>query len=296
MDENIEDLLKQSNEVISEVKKFSIESLGLPIGKSFETFKEDNQGYFWVYAAKKYELGSQINEFDDDRPYAFFENNNEAVKHSEKLRSKGYDTFIFEGEAHGGGDTKITLPFLKASAHRKAEVLIHESVHAYLAENFDNDNFPEIPYDLNESLATHVGKQGAMKFCEIHYPEQYDLGKRSLKLFSEFAKLVNSYHNMLQIYYMHGLIEKKEEFLDFFKEELESLSPGWFKDTKFNNAFLIRHIDYTKLYPIVSGYFNDNRRSIRGFFGASKNEQIAKLNHLLRLKDERKVILAETLK
>ncbi|MBU0470039.1 MAG: aminopeptidase [Nanoarchaeota archaeon] len=288
MNQDLESLLNRTKEVISEVRSFSLECLGLPIKKGFNDFKEDGQNYFWVYVSEKRSLNSVVNKELQNRP-CFFDDREKAEDFSRQYQSKGYDTYVYEGSAHSG-EPQITLSFINSSIYRKASVLIHESVHNFLEDCSRDKDFSKIPYDLNEALATYIGERGALNFCKIHYPSQVIIGLKNITFFEEFSKRINVYHSLLQVNYANGLGEEKI-ILDSFKKELKSMGIPCKREDDFNNAYLAMFINYTRLYPIISNYFSDGRRTIKGLFGCSRKKKITKFERLLKLREEFTLVL-----
>ncbi|UFH56541.1 aminopeptidase [Spirosoma sp. KNUC1025] len=165
------DSLKQKIELIQEIKRFAIDSLGLNKSGSYESFY-DQQGkpILWVVtAAEPYQLiGKQwtfpiIGTFS----YKGFFEKDWADSTVSQLKRDGFDTRINEVSAWstlGFLNDPILSSFLNRSVGSLAELIIHELTHGTL--------FVKNSLEYNENLADFVGEYGAQRFLAQKYGKQ----------------------------------------------------------------------------------------------------------------------------
>ena len=165
------DSLKRKIELVREIKRFAIDSLGLDKSGSYESFY-DQQGkpILWVVtAAEPYQLiGKQwifpiIGQFS----YKGFFKKDWADSTVTELKREGLDTRISEVSAWstlGFLNDPILSSFLDRSEGSLAELIIHELTHGTL--------FVKNSLEYNENLADFVGEYGAQRFLAQKYGRQ----------------------------------------------------------------------------------------------------------------------------
>jgi len=236
-------------DLINDVKEFSEAELGIAIINGFSTLDlEEGKEFFWVYASPKDRIK---NPFEREMPYKFFEDREEAYKLERKLK-KEFDTHVFSAYVHGGKrGCPITKGLFDSSPHGIIGKILHEGTH-----EFKYRNFPEIPYYLEEPIATYVGTVGAVEYCEKKEPSHLSAAKKHLQWTIDFFDFANKYYNLLSECYRNN--EKRSSLLRKGTIELREMG---FKDKKINNAYLLRQFDYANYYPIV--FEEMDRRPIR---------------------------------
>ncbi len=162
------DSLKGKIELIREIKRFSVDSLGLEPSGSYESFY-DQQGkpILWVVTAcEPYELVARKWHFPIIGTFSykgFFEKDRADTLVAD-LKEEGLDTRIGEVSAWstlGFLDDPILSSFLDRSEGSLAELIIHELTHGTL---FIKNNL-----EYNENLADFVGEYGALRFLAWKY-------------------------------------------------------------------------------------------------------------------------------
>ncbi|GAB4027181.1 aminopeptidase [Spirosoma gilvum] len=162
------DSLKDKIELIREIKRFAIDSLGLDKSGSYESFY-DQQGkpILWVVtAAEPYQLVAKQWHFPIIGTFSykgFFEKDRADSTVSELKREK-FDTRIGEVSAWstlGFLDDPILSSFLDRPVGSLAELIIHELTHGTL--------FIKNSLEYNENLADFVGEYGALRFLAQKY-------------------------------------------------------------------------------------------------------------------------------
>ncbi|WP_338872326.1 aminopeptidase [Spirosoma sp. SC4-14] len=162
------DSLKQKIELIREIKRFAIDSLGLDKSGSYESFYDQHgKPILWVItAAEPYQLVARQWHFPIIGTFSykgFFEKDRADSTVSE-LNREGYDTRISEVSAWstlGFLNDPILSSFLDRRVGSLAELIIHELTHGTL--------FVKNSLEYNENLADFVGEYGALRFLAQKY-------------------------------------------------------------------------------------------------------------------------------
>lgn len=162
------DSLKRKIELIREIKRFAIDSLGLDKSGSYESFY-DQQGkpILWVAtAAKAYQLIGKQWKFPIIGTFSYkgFFEKDWADSTIAELKREGWDTRIGEVSAWstlGFLNDPILSSFLNRPEGSLAELIIHELTHGTL--------FVKNSLEYNENLADFVGEYGAQRFLAQKY-------------------------------------------------------------------------------------------------------------------------------
>ncbi|MGV3557981.1 aminopeptidase [Larkinella arboricola] len=167
-DASFPDSLKRKIELIQEIKRYSIDSLGINPSKNYTTFYDQHgQPILWVVvASEKYRLTAKEWEFPVIGTFAYkgFFEKDRADQELNALKQQGFDTRLNEVSAWstlGFFRDPILSSMLKRSEGQLAELIIHELTHGTL---FVKDNL-----EYNENLADFVGEYGALKFLTQKY-------------------------------------------------------------------------------------------------------------------------------
>lgn len=162
------DSLKQKIELIREIKRFAIDSLGLDKSGSYESFY-DQQGkpILWVVtAAEPYQLVARQWHFPVLGTFSYkgFFEKDRADSLVASLKREGLDTRTAEVSAWstlGFLNDPILSSFLNRPVGSLAELIIHELTHGTL--------FVKNSLEYNENLADFVGEYGALRFLGQKY-------------------------------------------------------------------------------------------------------------------------------
>ncbi|RRB02380.1 aminopeptidase [Larkinella rosea] len=167
-DASFPDSLKQKIELIQEIKRYAVDSLGINPSKNYTTFYDQHgQPILWVVvASEKYRLNAKEWAFPIIGTFAYkgFFEHERAMQELDALKQQGYDTRLNEVSAWstlGFFRDPILSSMLKRSEGQLAELIIHELTHGTL---FVKDNL-----EYNENLADFVGEYGALKFLTQKY-------------------------------------------------------------------------------------------------------------------------------
>ncbi len=167
-DKNFPDSLKKKLQLVNDIRRFAIDSLGLKNSKNYTAvYDQKGKPALWVltacepFAMTAYEwkfplLGAVSYK-------GFFEKEN-GLPELEALKQEGYDT---DYSPTGGWSTlgwfkdPILSNMLRRSEGQLAELIIHELTHATL--------YLPGSVDYNENFATFTGEQGALQFLAYRF-------------------------------------------------------------------------------------------------------------------------------
>jgi len=167
-DPQFPDSLKARLNLIEEVRKYGIDSLGLTDTENYKTmFDQKGKEVMWVVmACEPFQLKPKEWDFPivGSVPYKGFFNEKLAVQLKSQLETDGWDVIV---RNPGGWSTLgwFTDPILSKMLSRSegdlANLIIHEMSHATI--------FVKDSIDFNENLATFIGDRGAEKFLIDKY-------------------------------------------------------------------------------------------------------------------------------
>ena len=225
-DPSFPDSLKQRIRLIQEIRKFSVDSLGLNPSDNYSTFYDQHgKPILWVVtASERYRLAAKEWKFPivGTFPYKGFFDEAKANRQEAELIEAGYDTDINEVSAWstlGYLRDPILSSMLYRSQGSLTNLILHELTHGTL---FVKNNL-----ELNENLASFVGDWGAIRFLTYKYgPDSEELKKY------DFSKKYND------AYAQHILRGGRQ--LDSLYATFRDQKVGVRKDTLKRN--LIRHI------------------------------------------------------
>jgi len=167
-DQSFPDSLKKKLQLVEDIRRFAIDSLGLKNSRNYTTvYDQKGKPALWVltacapFAMEAYEwkfplLGAVS--------YKGFFEKEKGLPELEALKKLGYDT---DYSPTGGWSTlgwfkdPILSNMLRRSEGQLAELLIHELTHATL--------YLPGSVDYNENFATFTGEQGALQFLAARY-------------------------------------------------------------------------------------------------------------------------------
>lgn len=162
------DSLKQKIELIREIKRFAIDSLGLDKSGSYESFYDQHgKPILWVItAAEPYQLVARQWHFPILGAFSYkgFFEKDRADSTVSDLKREGFDTRTGEVSAWstlGFLNDPILSSFLDRPVGSLAELIIHELTHGTL--------FIKNSLEYNENLADFVGEYGALRFLAQKY-------------------------------------------------------------------------------------------------------------------------------
>jgi predicted aminopeptidase len=246
--------------LIAKARQFAVETIGLNAGSSYTTFYDTSGAplAFNLSAAQRDALVPYIWFFPivGEVPYLGFFDEDYLRRVEQDLIDAGYDTFTYEVDAYstlGLFEDPVRSTMLRRNRVSLAETIIHELLHNTVWRTGDTT--------FNESLATFVGRQGAMEFLEEEYGDEADWPVLAVELYAD-TDAVNAFllelYSDLEAHYTRPLtaeakINGREAVYqaarDRFAEELlpTLVHPDWFDsyaDLPTNNAWMLGHHRY----------------------------------------------------
>ncbi|GAB4022356.1 aminopeptidase [Spirosoma koreense] len=162
------DSLKRKIELIRDIKRFAIDSLGLDPSGSYESFYDQHgKPILWVVTgAEPYALVAKQWHFPVIGTFSYkgFFEKDWADSTVSTLKREGFDTRTSEVSAWstlGFLNDPILSSFLDRPEGSLAELIIHELTHGTL--------FVKNSLEYNENLADFVGEYGAQRFLAQKY-------------------------------------------------------------------------------------------------------------------------------
>lgn len=221
-DPTVNDDVKEKLMYTEEVRRYSMDSLGLENSRNYTTFF-DQQGkpVMWVVTGcLPYEMKAKEWWFPviGKVSYKGFFKEEKALREEKKVQSQGYETGIYNPSAWstlGLFTDPILSEMLNRGPGNLAELMIHELTHATL--------YLESNVDFNENFATFIGEQGAIHFLRYRYGEKSRELQRYRDLLSD-TRLYQSY-----------MIESANRLDSLYK----SFDETWSRDDKENAKQLL---------------------------------------------------------
>jgi len=237
------------------VLEFGRSELGLDFAGSFEKFDSSRESMNWLYVSYPDEIESAIRRHSRHVPFKASWDIKYLRRSAAAYRGRGFDTYIFTAEGHGGGKCPITPALLASSPARRGYVVIHEGWHSTL-----RNQGVKIPYPLEEATGRVIGCFGIIQFAGKRADRE--LLTQALdqeRDWALFANFINRQHKKLTKLYWDGgknPARRKRELLEKAAAEAAKLRKGMKTDwerkeleAKLNNAFFLRYHDYTCYYP-----------------------------------------------
>ena len=167
-DPSFPDSLKGKLQLIGEIRRYAVDSLGINDSKSYTTvYDQRGKPILWVVTASEpYRLVAKEWKFPllGKFSYKGFFDYDRCLEEEKELKAQGYDTDINEVAAWstlGWFRDPILSSMLYRSEGSLASLIIHELTHSTL---FVKDNL-----EYNENLADFVGDYGALRFLAHKY-------------------------------------------------------------------------------------------------------------------------------
>jgi predicted aminopeptidase len=206
-DPSFPDSLKQKLKLITEIKKYAVDSLGINPSNNYTSFyNQQNQSILLtVSACEPYSFKPKEWTFPflGTVSYKGFFNMKEAKKEIRSLKEKGYDIDFYSPSGWstlGWFKDPILSNMLKRSDGSIANLIIHELTHGTLYVK-NNVNF-------NENLANFIGDKGAEKFLIYKYGKDskpyinYEQKKEDEKIYNEY--ILKSTERLDSLYHLLG--------------------------------------------------------------------------------------------
>lgn len=255
------DSLKVRLELINEIRKYAIDSLGLKDTENYKTlYDQKGKEVLWVViASEPFQLKSKEWKFPviGSVPYKGFFKKERADNLKKELETEGWDVIV---RNPGGWSTLgwFTDPILSKMLTRSegdlANLIIHEMSHATI--------FVKDSVEFNENLSTFIGDRGAEQFLLYKYgpdskeyisylQEDSDYLKYVDHMLRGAQKLDSLYSTMESTDSLSRKIMLKENLIRQIVKNMDTLSlaltkepSARFRKTLPNNAYFINYRQY----------------------------------------------------
>ncbi|MFC1495627.1 aminopeptidase [Thermodesulfobacteriota bacterium] len=275
--DSLDDGIKLKLQLVSEIKKFGEERLGLRKTDSYEKvyLKSGRSPIYVLSACPKDSLKRKTWWFPivGNMPYLGFFDQKKAEKKKNKLKNEDMDVIMRTAGAYstlGWFDDPVTLNLLAGSTVDLVETILHEMTHTTLYIKGNGE--------FNEGLANLVGKIGAISFFRNKYGTAHPFTfEAENNLFDEllFSGYINSLiDDLIEIYssdlsYQHKIRQREEIFRAY--HEKHSKSKGEYKTERFkyfgthdfNNAYILSIALYRREFPKFYKMLEENNNSVR---------------------------------
>lgn len=255
------DSLKARLQLINEIRKYAIDSLGLKDTENYKTlYDQKGKEVMWVViASEPFQLKSKEWRFPiiGSVPYKGFFKKELAENLKKELEAEGWDVIM---RNPGGWSTlgwftdPILSKMLKRSEGDLANLIIHEMSHATI--------FVKDSIEFNENLSTFIGDRGAEQFLLYKYgPESKEyitylqedsdylkyvahMLRGALKLDSLYATINESDPLPQKKKLKENLIRQIVNSMDTLSLALTKEPSARFRKTLPNNAYFINYRQY----------------------------------------------------
>ena len=281
--------LKQKFLLVSEIKNFAEEQLGLkPTSNYTKYYETKNKAIVYVLsAAPADKMETYVWKFPvmGGFPYKGYFDKNLALEEEQKMKAKGYDTYVRDVIAYstlGILRDPLISTMLQYDTYQIANVIIHESTHATI--------FIKDKVEFNENLASFVGYQGALEFLRHKYGPGSDYEKHAVNVNADgkiFAAYINYLSSKLEeIYNRNSSSEDKlKQKAELFIKEKANYKKNWvpkyksrfytmFASMKWNNALILAYKCYYQDLDSFYKIFKENKSDLRAtinYFVKKKN-------------------------
>ena len=277
-DPKTSDFVKNRLIFVEEVRKFARDRMKLKVGNTYKSISKLDRDYLAVnvIASEKLAFRSKRWSFPivGSVPYLGFFNRSHAKKEAEKLKKKGWDVrmqYVSAYSTLGWFNDPLISTQLSFSEWYLASLLIHECTHATLW--FKGD------VGFNESLASFVGREGALQFYTEKYGKDSRMYQQRLKTLANHKKqtlLYHEYASRLNQIYISSLsdtekLKNKKRLLTelenlLVKQKFRKISRA--TEERLNNADLASYLRYNSKNFDFQSYFQKCERDWECFLRA----------------------------
>jgi predicted aminopeptidase len=295
--QNINTLLNNDNpparlrtelETVLELRKFSINQLGLPKNNSYLSYADLERDYvIWnIFATEEFSLSPLkwcyliVGCLD----YRGYFSESDARQHASKLKEQGHDIYLGGVSAYstlGWFDDPVLNTMLRWSDIQLATVMFHELAHQQLYIKDDTE--------FNEAYAETVATIGVTKWLEQRPDKNLLIDyKQSQTQEKQFIILVLKYKTLLSELYRSAINKvqmrkEKEALFSQMTNEYNIISRHWEKDrfsqwfaTGINNAKLAAIVTYRQYTSSFLGIFNKLDKDLNRFYSLMKSLSLCK--------------------
>lgn len=251
---------KDKLELVIKARDYAERVIGLNVGSSFRAFVNlRGEALAWNLSASRRDAIEAYTwqiPVAGTLPYLGFFKHADAVTERERLMAAGYDTFIYEIDAFstlGLLPDPVASSLLKRPVTSLVDTVIHESLHNTVWSSYD--------IVFNESLATYVGRTGALEFLAFEFGQDSPLLQEAEDDYADIDRLdafLKQVSSDAQALYGRDIpsdekIARREDIFEaarqrFAKEVQPTLNnPDRYRayaTLNYNNAFLLVNVRY----------------------------------------------------
>jgi predicted aminopeptidase len=273
------DSLKQFLRLVSEIRRFAADSIGLAKNRNYSTYVSIDKPYLintvCASGAVDFAPYTWCYPLFGCWPLRGYFDKQDATIEAERLAKKGYDVYV------GRVDAFSTLGFFSDPVYsfmknfpvlRIADLIIHEQTHATL--------YIKNEVDFDEELASFMGAEGALWFIRSKYGTASDRYVKAVALSKDNAayyRLIKALYNKLSVIYNDSSLDygkkitRKKEIIARFKDSLSKNYDSLFLTRTFtglekleiNNAFIGIDMTYSRDLDLFYELYALKNRDLR---------------------------------
>jgi len=246
-----------SMNLVRDLLAYGRADLKLNFAGSFIKYDKNNETANWLYVSRPFKIESAVTLRSGKLPFKFSWDRKHLERSGAAHRGKGFDTYLFSAEGHGGGNCPVTPALLSSTPARAGYVVIHEGWHSTLRTKKIH-----MPYELEEATGRAIGCFGIIEFAKKHKRKKLlEQAANQEKDWAAFARFVNKWHKKLSELYSTKKNPSRDKISLLEKASSEalrlsdSMKTYWEKKellAHLNNAFFLRYYSYTHYYPLVA--------------------------------------------
>lgn len=275
-DPSLSDEQRARIELVRQARIFARDRIGLYVETNYADFY-DSDG-----AAIAYNLSAAHADHLEPLTWSFpiagtlpqlgFFDLESAKSRANTLREQGFDVYVYELDAYSlGADLPNPLysPMLERDDVNLVDTVIHELLHATIGR----PNRAAIDAEFNETLATFVGRKGAIQFFQSNMPNRVDLVETAAQRFEDadlFGEFMADLYADLDAYYGSDLTPEEKlagreavfnAAIARFFDEVHPLmnTPAdydWVSDLPVNNAYVLLQNRYNANIDVIADIFD----------------------------------------
>jgi predicted aminopeptidase len=294
------DSLKQFLKMVSEIRRFAVDSIGLVKSSNYSRYVSidkpylidvvcasgpaDFVAYKWCYPL----FGCW--------PLRGYFDRQDAQREAGRLAKKGYDVYVGRVDAFStlGFFSDPVYSFMKDfPVFRIADLIIHEQTHATI--------YVKNQVDFDEELAEFTGGEGALWFIRSKFGDSSAAYATAVKLSKDndtYYRLISSLYAKLSAVYgdsgmpLRTRLEKKQQIIGGFKDSLARnydsiFLTGAFKGLEkagINNAFIGIDMTYSRDLDLFYLLYAQKNRDLRATLAAIKSIEKKSGNYKINMR------------
>ena len=249
--------LKEHLDFVAALREYGQEHMGLQFDGSFEQYSDTHQRCNWLYVCHPDTLVSGLK---NRAPFEFHWDTAKARRRQTHFEKKGFHTYLYQAEAHGGRQCPITPSLLESVTARQGYVILHEGWHATLRlEGL------RMPYTLEESTGRVVGLEGAKQFARhTGDADMLQAATDQMDAWGIFAGYINTmWRKLTKLYARQNTARELTAIMQHIQDAADAarsrMPPSWEREElnrPVTNAFILRNHDYTWYYPLALDVLN----------------------------------------